>query len=75
MWEVMDMAWIRKRIIHWLVNTADSSELSQIVQAVVRRYGSIFEEEEVVFLSLPKHDTQERHRIIRAVLEIEQNWE
>ena len=69
------MTWIRGKIMGWLMDTADSMELSEIVQAVVRRYAKLFADEEVVFLSLPKHNREERCRIIRAVLEIEQHLE
>ena len=45
------MRWLRiKRIRNW-IKEADSAELSEIVQAVLRRYNQLFTEEEVVFLS------------------------
>ena len=43
------MGWIRKMLVRWLVGSADSVELSRIVLAVLRRYGQLFAEEEVVF--------------------------
>ena len=55
-----------------MLDKADSTELSEVVQTVLHRYDVLFSEEEVVFLSLPKHDQKERQRIIRAVLQIEQ---
>ena len=67
------MGWIRKKLLRWLVGTADSVELSQSVLAVLHRYGQLFEEEEVIFLSLPKHNIQERRRIIQGVLDMEEN--
>ena len=69
------MGWIRKKLLRWLVGTADSVELSQSVLAVLHRYGQLFEEEEVIFLSLPKHNIQERRRIIQGVLDMEENQE
>ena len=70
--EVKKMESIKRKVIRWLINRADSSELSEIVQEVLRRYGKLFAQEEVVFLSLPRHDLQERQRIIQSVLQIEQ---
>ena len=69
------MGWIRKKLLRWLVETADSVELSQSVLAVLHRYGQLFEEEEVIFLSLPRHNIQERRRIIQGVLDMEENRE
>ena len=69
------MGWIRKKLLRWLVGTADSVELSQSVLAVLHRYGQLFEEEEVIFLSLPRHNIQERRRIIQGVLDMEENQE
>ena len=66
------MGRIREKVMWRMIDTADSAELSEIVQAVLHRYEVLFSEEEVVFLSLPKHDHKERQRIIRAVLKIEQ---
>lgn len=67
------MGWIRKMLVRWLVGSADSVELSRIVLAVLCRYGQLFAEEEVVFLSLPKHNIQERRRIIQGILDMEEN--
>ena len=66
---------IKLRLMKWLIGMADSRELSEIVRAVLGRYGELFVEEEVVFLSLPKGDLQERKRIIDAVLSLEENRE
>ena len=69
------MVCIKLRLMKWLIGMADSRELSEIVRAVLERYGELFAEEEVVFLSLPKGDLQERKRIIDAVLSLEENRE
>ena len=66
---------IKLRLMKWLIGMADSRELSEIVRAVLERYGELCAEEEVVFLSLPKGDLQERKRIIDAVLSLEENRE
>lgn len=68
----MLMKWLKRKLIHWLIGSAASIELSQVVQAVVHRYAELFAEEEVIFLSLPKHDFEERRRIIQGVLGMEQ---
>ena len=66
---------IKLRLMKWLIGMAGSRELSEIVRAVLGRYGELFAEEEVIFLSLPKGDFQERKRIIDAVLSLEENRE
>ena len=65
------MRWIKRKLLRYLLDSADSLELSEIVKIVVRRYAELFEEEEVVFLSLPKHDKEARSRIISAAMEME----
>ena len=67
----MQMKWLNRKLIHWLICSAGSIELRQVVQAVVHRYAELFAEEEVIFLSLPKRDSEERRRIIQAVLGME----
>ena len=66
------MRWIRKKIMHHIIDTAVSAELNDIVHAVLRRYDKIFEDEEVVFLSMPKRDKEERLRILGAILAMEE---
>ena len=66
------MRWIRKKIMGHIIYTAVSAELNDIVHAVLRRYDKMFEDEEVVFLSMPKRDKEERLRILRAVLAMEE---
>lgn len=67
------MGWIKDRMTRQLIASADSPELSEMVRMLVRRYAELFEEEEVVFLSLPKHDREERLRILAGVLDFEKN--
>ena len=55
------------------VESADPQELNEIVFAVLERFHQLYTDEEVVFLSLPKHNREERQRIIRSVLTIEQH--
>ena len=69
------MNWIKRRVLGYLINSADSLELSRIVEMAVHRYAELFREEEVVFLSLPKHDKEARKSIICGVLEMDQREE
>lgn len=50
--------------------SADDAEISEIITAVIRRYGIVYPETEVVFLSLPKYDVPERKRIIESALKM-----
>jgi hypothetical protein len=52
------------------ITEADDIALSEIVQAVVKRYGVLHSDWEIMFLSLPKYDVEERNRILRSVSEI-----
>ena len=52
------------------ISTADSSELSQITQAVVARYGVLFPDDAVFFLSLPIEDRAERAAILRQAADM-----
>ena len=45
------------------IETATDRELSQIVQVVLSRYRVLFPDEEVIFLSLPLHDREERAKL------------
>lgn len=46
-------------------------QIGQAAFAVMKRYGELFPEEEIVFLSMPKNDPAERRRILERVLELE----
>ena len=52
------------------ITEADDIALSEIVQAVIKRYGMLHSDWEIMFLSLPKDDRQERNRILRSVSDI-----
>jgi hypothetical protein len=52
------------------ITEADDIALSEIVQAVIKRYGALHSDWEIMFLSLPKYDVEERNRILRSVSEI-----
>ena len=58
--------------IQQLIDTADLLELGELVKRILHRYDEIAADEEIVFLSLPKHDRKERERIIRAVVQLEE---
>lgn len=67
------MNWIKRRVVGYLINSADSLELSGMAKMIVGRYAELFADEEVVFLSLPKRDAEERRRILHSVLEMDQD--
>ena len=52
-----------------LIESADDYALSQIMQAVVRRYSKVYPDWEVMFLSLPK-DPEERRAQLAQMLEM-----
>ena len=52
-----------KRITH-----SDDFELSQIIQAVVKRYQDVFPDWEVVFLSMPKNNPEVRMQTLTYIL-------
>ena len=55
-----------------LIAASGPAELSTISRQIVRRYGELFENEEIIFLSLPKHDEKLRRQIMEAVIRLEQ---
>ena len=57
------------------IASAEAQELSKIVQAVLTRYGVLFPEEEVIFLSLPKYDQAERSAILHRVESLSQLYQ
>lgn len=52
------------------IQNADSAELSEIVQAVLARYRTLFPEEDVVFLSFPEKDRDARVSLLCRVAEL-----
>ena len=52
------------------ISSASDRELTDIVRAVLARYDTLFPEEEVFFLSLPKYDRQEREAILSRFAEL-----
>ena len=52
------------------IANADHAMLSEIVQAVIKRYAILHPDWEILFLSLPKHDRKERERILSDVFKI-----
>ncbi len=59
----------KKRVLEWIASAGDF-ELSEIVRATLDRYRVLFPEEEVVFLSLPLRDQEERAAILRRAVEM-----
>ena len=52
------------------IASADSSALTQIVQAVLARYRALFPEEDIIFLSFPEHDRDARVSLLRHVADL-----
>ena len=52
------------------IKDADCKELTTLVQAILARYDALFPEDEVFFLSLPKHDRHEREAILTRFVEM-----
>lgn len=50
------------------VEQADDIGISRIIRAVIRRYSRVFPDHEVVFLSLPTRDPEERQMVLRNAL-------
>ena len=51
----------------------DADQLSEIIQAIVQRYGQINPNWEVSFLSFPKNDPMQRDQMLRSILELHKN--
>lgn len=51
----------------------DAGEMDAIIQSVVRRYGELFPEWELAWVSLPKNDAQARTEQIQRLLAFVQN--
>lgn len=50
------------------IEQADDIGISRIIQAVIRRYGRVYPEHEVVFLSLPTSVPEERQTVLQNAL-------
>ena len=51
------------------IERADDHTITRIIQAVIRRYGAVYPDQEIVFLSLPLGVPEERRMILRHALE------
>ena len=50
------------------IERADDIQISRIIQAVIRRYSTVYPDHEVVFLSLPTNDPKERQMVLRNAM-------
>jgi len=55
------------------IQRANDSELSEIIKAVIRRYGVLHPNWEVIFQSLPQSDVDERRRCINETIDFLKN--
>ena len=46
---------------------APVEEIGDILQAAMERYRSLFPEEEILYLALPKNDPRERQRLLQTI--------
>ena len=51
------------------IERADDHAITRIIQAVIRRYGAVYPDQEIVFLSLPLGAPEERRMILHHALE------
>ncbi|MBQ9148040.1 MAG: hypothetical protein IJX69_00555 [Oscillospiraceae bacterium] len=63
------MEQIETRTILGWIEQADDDAISQIIQAVIRRYKQVYPGWEVVFLSLPRDNAEERRRQLNELIE------
>ena len=49
------------------IRQADGAALNDIAQALMERYHTLFPDDDVFFLSLPKNNPQERQRLLQMV--------
>lgn len=49
------------------IRQADGAALGDIAQALMDRYNTLFPNDEVFFLSLPKNNPQERQRLLQMM--------
>ena len=58
-----------EEILNW-IEQADDIQISRVIQSVIRRYDRIYPDHDVVFLSLPKNDPQERRQVLQGALDM-----
>ena len=46
----------------------DPWELNEVIQLLLQRFSQLYPEEEGIWLSLPKYDTQKRRRILERLV-------
>ena len=66
----------RKNTLNEILNfidQADTNQLSEIIQAIVQRYGQISPDWEVNFLSLPKNDPLRRQQMLQSILRMDEH--
>ena len=55
------------------IRQADTNELNEIIQAIVKRYAQISPDWETSFLSLPKNDPLRRQQILQSILQLDKH--
>ena len=53
------------------IEQADGYIIDEIISALQRRCRNLYLDEEIIYLSLPRHDHKERRRILESILRME----
>ena len=53
------------------IEQADGYIIDEIISALQRRCRNLYPDEEIIYLSLPRHDHKERRRILESILRME----
>ena len=53
------------------IEQADGELVDEIIQALQRRYQKLYPQWEVMFLSVPREDCEERRRILERIFQME----
>ena len=64
----------RKNFLNVLatIEQADDTQISQIIRAVIRRYGLVFPDWDVLFLSIPKDPSQRRLQLVHMLEQLKE---
>lgn len=64
---------IKKRLLAKLlgkIERANDFEISQMIRTIIQRYSKVYPDQEIIFLSLPVNDPEERNRTLASAFEL-----
>ena len=64
---------MKEKIIRRLLRSANVKQVDAVLKAAGERRGGLFPQWEVIYLSLPKNDPEQRLEMLRQILKIEEN--